>query len=91
MRSQTQLSVKIVRVRWLSAYMVFWDVKRIEAVLWRDSWIKVIEKLELLSWHANVRKFMCLSIKEIKSLVDQCGQRVLRLLVKLSLGEVYNA
>ena len=71
--------------------MVFSDVECIETVFGRHSWVEVIEELELFAWHTNLREAMSLWIEEIKGLVNQRSQWVLRILNELALGQVKDA
>ena len=66
-------------------------VECIKAVVWCHSRIEVVKQLEFLSWDANVRELVRLSIKEVVCLVDQRCQGMLWLLVKLALSQVKDA
>ena len=91
MRSQAQLSIEVVSISRLATDVIRRNVECIKAIVWCHSRIKVVKQLEFLSWHANIREFVRLSIEEVVCLVDQCCQGMLWLLVKLALGQVQDA
>ena len=89
MSPQTKISIEVVSISRLSANMIFWNKKRIEAVYRSHCRVEIVKQLKLFSWHSNIRKLMStISIEKGMSFCDKCSQRMLWLFVKLSLSQI---
>ena len=70
MGPQAELTIVVVGVGRPAANVVRRDEQLVEAVIWRDGRVKILEELEALARHANITKLVFFVAEEGMSLID---------------------